>query len=210
MDKNNELLPCPFCGGSVKLERTNDQYSEVYGRRPFWGVVCRNTMNLGGTCAIQQIPSASEEAAIERWNRRAAPAPSSLPRYTQADMERFGKAVADAREARIAGASPAALTEGQIFDVANKHMGRGTRHAIPVYFASNSEILNFARALLAASPADQGEPIEWHIEVAGPAGYVRFETFEGETLDAALNSVRAQNFCPAPDEDGFVTMKVKA
>lgn len=66
-------------------------------------------------------------------------------------------------------------------------------------------------AQLAAQPpaAAEAEPLEWQIEVAGPAGYVRFETFMGETLEAALDSVRKQNFCPAPDEDGFVTMKVK-
>lgn len=60
----SELLPCPFCGGPVKLEHTVNS-------REWWGVVCRNTINLGGTCAIQQIPSASKEAATERWNRRA-------------------------------------------------------------------------------------------------------------------------------------------
>lgn len=59
-----KLLPCPFCGGPVELERTID-------RREWWGVVCRNTKNLGGTCAIQQRPSASEAAAVERWNTRA-------------------------------------------------------------------------------------------------------------------------------------------
>ena len=62
----DKLLPCPFCGGPVKLENPlGDQH------RSWWGVVCRNTINLGGTCAIEQRPSASKEAAIERWNRRA-------------------------------------------------------------------------------------------------------------------------------------------
>ena len=66
-----DLLPCPFCGGPVELESAPSTRSEVYGKRDWWGVVCRNTINLGGTCAIYQIPSASKEAAIERWNRRA-------------------------------------------------------------------------------------------------------------------------------------------
>ena len=57
------LKPCPFCGGRVELEQTIDG-------REWWGVVCRNTINLGGTCAIQQRPSASKKAAVERWNRR--------------------------------------------------------------------------------------------------------------------------------------------
>ncbi|MGS1033162.1 Lar family restriction alleviation protein [Burkholderia glumae] len=68
-DKLSELLPCPFCGGAVVLEQTID-------KRHWWGVKCRNTLNLGGTCAIEQIPSASPEAAVERWNRRASPAPA--------------------------------------------------------------------------------------------------------------------------------------
>lgn len=67
------LKPCPFCGGAVEIERTTGRYEELHGRRPWWGVVCRNTRNVGGTCAIQQIPSASEEAAVARWNMRAAP-----------------------------------------------------------------------------------------------------------------------------------------
>jgi hypothetical protein len=66
-----ELKPCPFCGGAVHLERAYDTQDRIMGTRKWWGVVCRNTINLGGTCAIEQIPSASEKAAIERWNRRA-------------------------------------------------------------------------------------------------------------------------------------------
>lgn len=66
------LLPCPFCGGPVWLEQTESYYDGIHGRRKWWGVVCRNTENVGGTCAIQQRPSASEKAAVDRWNRRAA------------------------------------------------------------------------------------------------------------------------------------------
>jgi hypothetical protein len=76
MSLDIELLPCPFCGGPVKLEEAQSTRSHIFGERRWWGVVCRNTMNRGGTCAIEQRPSASEEAAIERWNRRATPAPT--------------------------------------------------------------------------------------------------------------------------------------
>lgn len=71
-----ELLPCPFCGGSVEIEETDTTSS-----RRWWGVVCRNTTSRGGTCAIQQRPSASIEAAVERWNRRvpAEQAARALP-----------------------------------------------------------------------------------------------------------------------------------
>lgn len=64
------LLPCPFCGGAVKLEEAHIQRTAQFGDRQFYGVVCRNTTNLGGTCCMEQVPSASKEAAIERWNRR--------------------------------------------------------------------------------------------------------------------------------------------
>jgi hypothetical protein len=74
MDKD-ELLPCPFCGGKVDLEPPTKSWHEQHGLRNWWGVACRNTINLGGSCAIQQIPSASKEAAIERWNRRALTTP---------------------------------------------------------------------------------------------------------------------------------------
>ncbi len=65
-----ELLPCPFCGGPVKLEKAHVQRDENFGARQFYGVVCRNTTNLGGTCCMEQIPSASKEAAVSRWNMR--------------------------------------------------------------------------------------------------------------------------------------------
>ena len=61
---NIKLKQCPFCGGDVEIEQTVDD-------RKYFGVVCRNTMNRGGTCAIQQRPSASREAAEDRWNARA-------------------------------------------------------------------------------------------------------------------------------------------
>lgn len=61
IDELESLLPCPFCGGPVKLEQAKSQG---------WGVVCRNTKNLGGTCCMEQVPSAGKEAAITRWNMR--------------------------------------------------------------------------------------------------------------------------------------------
>lgn len=62
--EKSELEPCPFCGGKVDLETTID------GRK-WWGVVCRNSKNVGGTCGISIRATASKEAAIKRWNTRA-------------------------------------------------------------------------------------------------------------------------------------------
>lgn len=69
MDEIN-LKPCPFCGGPVRLEKAHVQRHEIHGERQFYGIVCRNTINLGGTCCMEQVPSASKEAAISRWNMR--------------------------------------------------------------------------------------------------------------------------------------------
>jgi hypothetical protein len=63
-----ELKPCPFCGGPVFIEEAPRLRSD---NRRWFGVVCRNTMNLGGTCAIQQRVSATPEAAATRWNTRS-------------------------------------------------------------------------------------------------------------------------------------------
>lgn len=53
------------------------------------------------------------------------------------------------------------------------------------------------------------EPLSFSVEVAGPAGYVRFVDFKGATLEDVMDSIRKQGYATAPDEDGFVTMKVK-
>ncbi len=66
------LAPCPFCGGPVQLEEASPTRDRLYGERRWYGVVCRNTTNIGGSCAMEQRPSASKESAIARWNRRAS------------------------------------------------------------------------------------------------------------------------------------------
>ena len=63
------LKPCPFCGGSVQLEQPQDR--PRYSRPDeWWGVICRNTENLGGSCALSIAPSRSKESAVDRWNMR--------------------------------------------------------------------------------------------------------------------------------------------
>lgn len=65
-----KLKPCPFCGGPVKMEQAPSTRCEEYGIRHWYGVVCRNTKNRGGSCCMEQVPSASKEAAADRWNMR--------------------------------------------------------------------------------------------------------------------------------------------
>lgn len=59
-----KLKPCPFCGGEVQMETVKSRAGTLYG------VVCRNTGNRGCTCAMEQVPSRTAEAAIARWNMR--------------------------------------------------------------------------------------------------------------------------------------------
>lgn len=90
-----ELKPCPFCGGAVQMEKAKIRSDYV---------VCRNTGNLGGTCAMDQVPSRTPEAAAGRWNMRkpmelleaenealvaAAQALRDEWRKDQADAERY-------------------------------------------------------------------------------------------------------------------------
>ena len=70
METNPPLLPCPFCGGPVQLEEARSTHDRLYGERRWWGVTCRNTINDGGSCCMDQVPSASKEAAINRWSMR--------------------------------------------------------------------------------------------------------------------------------------------
>lgn len=68
------LKPCPFCGGPVRLELARVTCDRVWGdkngERRWYGVVCRNTINHGYTCCMDQVPSASIDAAVKRWNMR--------------------------------------------------------------------------------------------------------------------------------------------
>lgn len=61
-----ELKACPFCGGPVKLEKADIGRSS----KEWFGVVCRNTKNVGGSCCMEQVASRTKEAAIARWNTR--------------------------------------------------------------------------------------------------------------------------------------------
>lgn len=80
MKSELELLPCPFCGGAVQMEEAASTRSFEFGRRRWWGVVCRNTINYGSSCCMSQVPSASKEAAAKRWNMRGgvnSPSPTA-------------------------------------------------------------------------------------------------------------------------------------
>jgi len=88
-----KLKPCPFCGGEVQLETAKSRAGTLYG------VVCRNTSNRGCTCAMEQVPSRSAEAAIARWNMRK---PEDELR---ADVERLKRELAEMTQYRDNAAS---------------------------------------------------------------------------------------------------------
>lgn len=66
----DNLLPCPFCGGPVSLEIVGEETDYFHGPTRFYGVICRNTINRGGSCCMEQRGSASISAAVDRWNMR--------------------------------------------------------------------------------------------------------------------------------------------
>lgn len=61
-----DLKPCPFCGGEAKL---SGQY-EIEGISA-WAVYCGRSPS-DFFCGAQVTSIASEEKAIEAWNRRAS------------------------------------------------------------------------------------------------------------------------------------------
>lgn len=90
-----ELLPCPFCGAA------HPPYLYTrYGDDRTIAVRC-NTCGAS-TADFPSDPAtfSGEPNAIAAWNTRALSAHGGLL-FTQADMERFGLHVADAREERL-------------------------------------------------------------------------------------------------------------
>jgi Lar family restriction alleviation protein len=59
---NEELKPCPFCGGEAEIKKTKQCWTEAYS------VVCKDKGCRGH--AVK--PLRDKEAAIVAWNRRAA------------------------------------------------------------------------------------------------------------------------------------------
>ena len=69
-----ELLPCPFCGGPVRLEMTHRRFDGVQ----FWGITCRNTFGIGGSCA-EEINDAWADVCAANVANRDLPAPDVVP-----------------------------------------------------------------------------------------------------------------------------------
>lgn len=74
----NELLPCPFCGStSLKIESKHNGTHYWTGTHSAT-VRCNKCHARGGTasCKVEKsiirADSATEQKAIEAWNRRAA------------------------------------------------------------------------------------------------------------------------------------------
>lgn len=68
MEKQTELKPCPFCGGTnldvLNVLEENPEY-ELFGMtKDNWNVVCNSCYGYGGT-------RRTVFEAIEAWNRRA-------------------------------------------------------------------------------------------------------------------------------------------
>lgn len=63
MSITDELLPCPFCGGSAKIESKWDGAMR-------WRVKCRNRHNRCNVHPKTPYDYVSKELAIQAWNRR--------------------------------------------------------------------------------------------------------------------------------------------
>jgi Lar family restriction alleviation protein len=57
------LMPCPFCGSRRHLVLLDDPQAGD------WQVSC-------GACAVTMVATDGLQAVLDRWNRRAAPAPA--------------------------------------------------------------------------------------------------------------------------------------
>lgn len=97
-----KLEPCPFCGGEVQLETVKSRAGTLYG------VVCRNTTSRGCTCAMEQVPSRTAEAAIARWNMRR---PEDELRAEIEQLQAHKQGLIDLRETHGFGSWAAALCE---------------------------------------------------------------------------------------------------
>lgn len=60
----NELKPCPFCGGNAFISADPEAVIDTQGRRWGYTVVC-------GKCCTTSGLAYTPEMAAEFWNRRA-------------------------------------------------------------------------------------------------------------------------------------------
>lgn len=60
--EEDELKPCPFCGGKAKIVMTEDDTGECVGPFFFW-IRCEE-------CHLETGAKSSESEAIKEWNRR--------------------------------------------------------------------------------------------------------------------------------------------
>ena len=78
------LLPCPFCGGAVKIQYVSGSYGYTYGSVRIECKACKSTGSVD-TVAFSQdteawapgkgtysIRDQATNAVVARWNRRAA------------------------------------------------------------------------------------------------------------------------------------------
>jgi hypothetical protein len=69
-EMGEELLPCPFCGCAVSLEKQTRR-DEYFGSRDWWHIVGKHE-GIGGVCPGQVRGRGSSETATTAWNTRAA------------------------------------------------------------------------------------------------------------------------------------------
>lgn len=72
----DNLLSCPFCGGSWLTVNINDRSPNLF---PFAAhVLCLNCLASVGSHGFEQTKTEAEAEAISAWNRRAQPESNPL------------------------------------------------------------------------------------------------------------------------------------
>lgn len=72
---NENLLPCPFCGGESKLSALQSIIDDRKIADRYY-IVCLD-------CGVQTAMLATTEKAIAAWNRRAVPQETETPISTE-------------------------------------------------------------------------------------------------------------------------------
>ena len=75
---NEDLKPCPFCGGEAELVKAHFFGGDLYAGR------C-------GNCAATSEFEATKEEAVDKWNRRNYPEKQDSSKLTYEELEKMVK-----------------------------------------------------------------------------------------------------------------------
>lgn len=59
VDRSNDLLSCPFCGGKARV----DNYESTMSNHKWWQIECLK-------CLVRTYPKKTRKGAVALWNKR--------------------------------------------------------------------------------------------------------------------------------------------